>query len=155
MDCSLSGFSVHGILQGSILEWVAISFSRRSSGSRDWTHVSCLAGGFFTTERPGKPSRWADVNFFPNFIITHGVDEESDLCLFSFTEITSVVILVSRCLCNKVPQVWWLKTTGIFYLLVWKQSLRSITLGWNQVAKDVLLLGTLGQNLFLYCCSFL
>ena len=27
MDCSLSGFSVHGILQARILEWVAISFS--------------------------------------------------------------------------------------------------------------------------------
>ena len=27
MDCSLSGFSVHGILQARTLEWVAISFS--------------------------------------------------------------------------------------------------------------------------------
>ena len=27
------GFSVHGIFQGSILEWVAISFSRKSSQS--------------------------------------------------------------------------------------------------------------------------
>ena len=31
MDCSLPGFSVHGILQARILEWVAISFSRGSS----------------------------------------------------------------------------------------------------------------------------
>ena len=31
MDCSLSGFSVHGILQERILEWVTISFSRGSS----------------------------------------------------------------------------------------------------------------------------
>ena len=28
MDCSLSGFSVHGILQARILEWVAIPFPR-------------------------------------------------------------------------------------------------------------------------------
>ena len=28
VDCSLPGFSVHGILQARILEWVAISFSR-------------------------------------------------------------------------------------------------------------------------------
>ena len=28
MDCSLPGFSVHGILQARILEWVAIPFSR-------------------------------------------------------------------------------------------------------------------------------
>ena len=34
-DCSLPGSSVHGILQATILEWVAISFSRGSSQSRD------------------------------------------------------------------------------------------------------------------------
>ena len=28
MECSLPGFSVHGILQARILEWVAISSSR-------------------------------------------------------------------------------------------------------------------------------
>ena len=30
MDCSLPGFSVHGISQARILEWVAIPFSRGS-----------------------------------------------------------------------------------------------------------------------------
>ena len=48
MDCSLPGSSVHEILQARILEWAAISFSRRSSGSRDRTWVSCAAGRFFT-----------------------------------------------------------------------------------------------------------
>ena len=33
MDCSLPGSSVHGILQARILEWVAMSSSRRSSRS--------------------------------------------------------------------------------------------------------------------------
>ena len=28
MDCSLPGFSVHGIFQARVLEWVVISFSR-------------------------------------------------------------------------------------------------------------------------------
>ena len=28
MDCSLSGSSIHGIFQGRVLEWIAISFSR-------------------------------------------------------------------------------------------------------------------------------
>ena len=58
MDCSPSGFSVHGISQARILEWVAIFFSRGSSQCRDRTHascVSCIAGRFFTTESPGKP----------------------------------------------------------------------------------------------------
>ena len=48
MDCSLSGSSVHGILQERILEWVAISFSRGSSRPRDGTWASCIAGRFFS-----------------------------------------------------------------------------------------------------------
>ena len=44
MDCSLLGFSVHWIFQARVLEWVAISFSRRSSQLRDWTPVSCIVG---------------------------------------------------------------------------------------------------------------
>ena len=31
VDCSLPGSSIHGIFQARILEWIAISFSRRSS----------------------------------------------------------------------------------------------------------------------------
>ena len=42
MDCSPPGTSIHGIFQTRILEWVAISYSRRSSWSRDQTHVSCI-----------------------------------------------------------------------------------------------------------------
>ena len=45
VKCSLSGFSVHGISQGKILEWATISFSRGSSWPRDWTWVSCITGG--------------------------------------------------------------------------------------------------------------
>ena len=48
MDCSPPGSYVHGILQASILEWVAISFSRGSSWPRYWTQVSRMAGGYFT-----------------------------------------------------------------------------------------------------------
>ena len=33
MDCSLPGSSVHGILQARILEWVAVSFSKRYRGA--------------------------------------------------------------------------------------------------------------------------
>ena len=39
-DCSLPGSSVHEMFQARIREWVAISFSRRSSQPRDWTQVS-------------------------------------------------------------------------------------------------------------------
>ena len=57
-NCSPPRSSVYGILQARILEWVAISFSRLSSQSRDQTRVSCvscIARGFFTTEPLGKP----------------------------------------------------------------------------------------------------
>ena len=45
MDCNPPGFSVHGIFQARILEWVAISFSKGSSWGRDWTcmsYISCI-----------------------------------------------------------------------------------------------------------------
>ena len=48
MRHSLSGFSVHGIFPARILEWVAMSSSKGSSQPRDWTHVSCIASGYFT-----------------------------------------------------------------------------------------------------------
>ena len=48
MDCSLPGSSAHGILQARVLEWVAVSFSRRSSQPRDRTWVSRIAGRHFT-----------------------------------------------------------------------------------------------------------
>ena len=41
MDCSPPSSSVHGIFQAIVLEWVAISSSRRSSRPRDGTWVSC------------------------------------------------------------------------------------------------------------------
>ena len=41
--------------QGSprILQWIACPLSRGSSQPRNWTRVSCIAGGFFTSELPG------------------------------------------------------------------------------------------------------
>ena len=47
MDYSLPGFSVHVILQGRIMEWVAIPFSRGSSQVKDRTRVSRIADRFF------------------------------------------------------------------------------------------------------------
>ena len=58
MDYSLPGSSDCGILQARILEWVAMPSSRGNSRPRDWTcssSSSCIAGGFFTAESPGKP----------------------------------------------------------------------------------------------------
>ena len=43
MDCSLPGFSFHGILQARTLEWVAISFSR-IAGSSAGKESTCNGG---------------------------------------------------------------------------------------------------------------
>ena len=45
--CDSMDYTVHGILQARILEWVAFPFSRGSSQPKDRTQVSCITGGFF------------------------------------------------------------------------------------------------------------
>ena len=60
MCCSLPGYSIHGIFQGRILEWVAMPSSRESSQPRARTQASCRRSpawqaDSFLTEPPGKP----------------------------------------------------------------------------------------------------
>ena len=55
MDYSPQGSSVHGISQATTLEWVAISSSGDLLDSGIEPVSPALAGGFFTTEPPGKP----------------------------------------------------------------------------------------------------
>ena len=46
--CDPIDYTVLGILQARILEWVAFPFSMRSSKPRDQTQVYHIAGSFFT-----------------------------------------------------------------------------------------------------------
>ena len=58
LDCSPPGFSVHGILQAKILEWVTISSFRGSSRFRNQTTifcVSCISASSLLAEPSGKP----------------------------------------------------------------------------------------------------
>ena len=48
MDYKLPHSSVHGIILARILEEVAIPFSGGYSRPRNWIHISCIAGIFFT-----------------------------------------------------------------------------------------------------------
>ena len=52
--CDLTDYTVHGILQARILEWVAVPFFRGSSQPRVWTQVSSIARGFFTSWATGE-----------------------------------------------------------------------------------------------------
>ena len=47
--CNPMDYTVRGILQARILEWVAFAFSRSSSPLRDRNQVSLIAGGFITS----------------------------------------------------------------------------------------------------------
>ena len=67
--CNHMDYTVHGILQAVILEWVAVPSSRGSSQPRDWTQVPCIAGGFFTnwaTREPPLPY----TSCIPNSVLT-------------------------------------------------------------------------------------
>ena len=46
VDGSPPGSSLHGISQARILEWIAVSFSRGFSLSRDQTCISCIGRQF-------------------------------------------------------------------------------------------------------------
>ena len=64
-------YTVHGILQTRILEWVAFPFSRGSSQPRDWTQVSHTAHGFFTSwaTKEAQLSNFHLVKYFSKTVV--------------------------------------------------------------------------------------
>ena len=82
MDCSPPGSSVHGIFQAKILEWVAISFSRGSSGPRYQTWVSCIDGYSLPTELWGKPQMRSDLKLGQDFI-SRGMEAGERVLIFT------------------------------------------------------------------------
>ena len=63
MDCSPLGFSVHGILQARTPEWVPFSSPGDLPDLGTEPTSPALAGGFFTTEPPGKSPGKEMTNF--------------------------------------------------------------------------------------------
>ena len=59
--CDPIDYTVLGILQARILEWVAFPFSRGGSQSRDRTQVSCIEGKFFTSWATRET--WSDIKY--------------------------------------------------------------------------------------------
>ena len=51
-------YTVQGILQARILEWVAFPFSRGSSQPRDWNQVSRVVGRFYTSWAPREAQEY-------------------------------------------------------------------------------------------------
>ena len=56
MDCSLPGYSVHGICQARVLEWGAIAFSRQVSSNR-------INQFFWATGKGSKESMVSSLSF--------------------------------------------------------------------------------------------
>ena len=54
--CDSMDYTVHGILQARILEWVAFPFSRGSSQPRDQTQISHIAADSLPAEPQAKPN---------------------------------------------------------------------------------------------------
>ena len=94
--CSLPGYSVHGILQATVLEWVATPFSRGSSQPRDQTWVSCIAGRFFTiwakvgdnngivSKNQRKSFMCSDMERYPEEVVQFLKKKEQDIYNMSF-----------------------------------------------------------------------
>ena len=71
--CNPMEYTVHGILQARILEWVALPFSRGSSQPRDQTQVSHISGVFLTSWaiREDHTYIYVYVWWFYIYIYTH------------------------------------------------------------------------------------
>ena len=66
--CDPMNYTVHGIFQARLLEWVAFPFSRGSSQPRDQTQVSHIAGRSFTSWAARKAYLWLSI-FLPTILI--------------------------------------------------------------------------------------
>ena len=82
--CNPLDYTVRGILQARILEWVAFPFSRGSSQPGEWTQVSRMAGGFLPAEPQWKPKNTEvgslsplPKNSNPGFLPDPGIKPES------------------------------------------------------------------------------
>ena len=95
MNCSPSGSSVCGILQAKILKWVAIPFSRRSSGPRDWTHVEPRSPALHadSTVWATSPICEAILNIFVFCFTVY-------ICLFIYSVCTGGISLVAQVVKN-------------------------------------------------------
>ena len=66
-------YTVHGILQARILEWIAYRFSRGSFQPRIQTGVSCIAGRFFTNWAIREVHRKFKKRMNGNFLVNWSI----------------------------------------------------------------------------------
>ena len=111
MDCSLPIFSIHGIFQARVLEWVAISFSRGSSGSTQGSNpgLPCCRQMILPSELPGM----------------------SNICVHTYTHIPwrgHGSPLQYSCLENLMDRgAWWATVHGVAKSQTWLKQLSKHT----------------------------
>ena len=81
-------YTVHGILQARILEWVALPFFSGSSQPRDQTQVSRIAGGLFNSRTTRETHKHSFITSYLIFLVRRKViyiflnDSEVTMSLF-------------------------------------------------------------------------
>ena len=110
LDCILPGSSVRGILQARILEGVAIPLSRGSSSSRYQTRISCVAGGFFTTEPPGKPTYYQLCLYVNPNLLLHPTLPLAPWC----PQVCFLCLCLCFCFVNKIIYIIFTDSTYIY-----------------------------------------
>ena len=131
INYSLPGFSVHGILQARILEYIAISYSRGSSpaqGSKLCLVPPALAGSFFTTEPPGKQS--TIVKTTSKEIPGNG--DQKLVCL-SFTDFPICVCGIYSYLYKIIIIYVCIIILSLYLLPIPQNSKRKILNTWNRI----------------------
>ena len=96
--CNPLDYTVHGILQARILEWVAFPFCRRSSWPRDWTQVSHIAGRFFTSWATREAQIESTTSQFCIFLVINIKTLTYKLCLPTDADLITSVPLTASCL---------------------------------------------------------
>ena len=113
--CDPMDYTVQGILQAGMLEWVTFPFSRESSQLRDRTQVSCTAGRFFTSWATREAPSIILFNPHNNHLTKEFYPHFSD----KKTEAQKV------CVTSQGP------TAGVLAKLAFQRSLPNIFVFWN------------------------
>ena len=99
MDCSPPGSSVHGILQARILEWVAISFSKKSSR---FTKIESCLGYLIPPSRKWSPLTFFNISQYQILCLTFNDGEnnfriiKNETKFFIYNSVRNLYIVISK-----------------------------------------------------------
>ena len=139
-------YTVHGILQARILDWVAFPFSRVFSQPRDRTQVSPIAGGFFTSwasrQAQDVTIMWYNQYFWQQQQKkTHLVTLASILIMVPLSQTSQSTSLDPNS--SRISKLIFL-------------SVPPFTLGWPSIAPSLLFISVLESlQPLTYMCTFL